>query len=487
MSSSLNSSSSSNIPTSFELHGADFHGLGQLEIEINKTFLIKIQNKIFKFTKEEIYLLSPKLYSELLESSLPFIIQLPKKKKYQILNYKDLIHAFEKLSLLFSTSKHIQVNKTNVLALKYISYVLENEYLEAICRIVLKSKSSNQFFELSSKMFQKGSKTIRKSLFDFTIYVNDEKIKCNKAFSCCLSQAILQKNSNDTSITEYHFKDINNEELFISFFNILDGHSFQADKYSNRELVECFSIVGCSFEVPFNFKDCNDIIWFLSLPFSKIQINLYNKCITNVAKNFQKLQNQLINKLSVPTLESVFYNPNFIKPSETSLFILLIQDQSKHCLLKFINLSELDDSNLKRFLEHFEANEIDFELFENIKKLILFHVDLIHQLQNSTMSLNEEITTVKDKKTKIKEDLLNLTKEIKLLQNEKSRLEQEIIKLNNQNSSFKEEIKQLRKENLTLKEDLKPFQIPLIIYKRDQTNSGVGFHFLDEQSKQVSE
>jgi hypothetical protein len=127
MSSSLSSSQTSNIRNSFELYGEDFHLLSQLETDSNKTFQIQFKGKVFKFTKEEIYLLSPKCYSDILYSFLPFKIQLPNKKKYQTVSSVDIIQALKKLSLLFSISKQIQIHKENVLVFKYISKVLENE------------------------------------------------------------------------------------------------------------------------------------------------------------------------------------------------------------------------------------------------------------------------------------------------------------------------------------------------------------------------
>jgi hypothetical protein len=244
----------------------------------------------------------------------------------------------------------------------------------------LKDKDSNQYFELSSTMLKKGSKKQRKSLQDFTIYINDEKIKCNKVFSCCLSQAIFQAVLNDASITEYHFNNIHNNQIFFSLFRILDIHSFQSDSYSNREVIECFSIVGFNFKTHISFQDFDDIFWFISLPFSKNQTKLYNKCIKNVATDFQQITIEYLQNLSTQTLELVFCNDSFVRPTETFLFNLIVEDSSKHCLLKFINLTKLKFKNLKRFLEHLEVIEVDFELFENIKQLILFNQDLLHQL-----------------------------------------------------------------------------------------------------------
>jgi hypothetical protein len=299
-------------------------------------------------------------------------------------------------------------------------------------------------------MFQKGSKKIRKSLYYFTIFVNNEKINCNKAFSCCLSNSIFQAIFNDASIKEFHFNNVHNEQIFISFFNILFGESFQAGIYSNREVIECFSFVGCYFTIPLNFQNFDDIIWFLSLPFSKNQTDLYYKCTRIVAKNFQKIPTQFLQKLSVQTLELVFNNDNFIRPSQTFLIKLLIQDTSKHCLLKFVDLSKFDSKILKTFLKHLESNEIEIELFENIKKLILFHLDLIHQLQNMTSSLKEENHQLKLEITTLQQqnDSINT-----IHQNNLKILTETITKLKEENTNFQTETIKIKEENRKLNEE----------------------------------
>jgi hypothetical protein len=101
-----------------------------------------------------------------------------------------------------------------------------NKYLETACFPVLKDNIQSQTFIISSKMFVEGSKKLRKTLHDFTIFVNDLKIKCNQAFLCCLSQRISRVVFNDSTLTEFSFNDVLNENLFISLVNILKGEFF---------------------------------------------------------------------------------------------------------------------------------------------------------------------------------------------------------------------------------------------------------------------
>jgi hypothetical protein len=217
--------STSNANTVFDLHGEDFHKLSKLEAPNNKRFLIKICNKIFHLTKEETYLLSPKCYSLILKISFSFSITLPSNQKSKYFNKDDLIQAFEQLYLLFSTRIQILINQSNVHVFKYLSKVLENEYLRIECEHFLNGESSNTCFMFSSKMLLERSARIKKSLYDFTIFVNNIKIKCNKAFCCCLSQTIFQVVLNDSSVEEFHFK-ISKMNIFLFLYLILCVEKF---------------------------------------------------------------------------------------------------------------------------------------------------------------------------------------------------------------------------------------------------------------------
>jgi hypothetical protein len=280
----------------------------------------------------------------------------------------------------------------------------------------------------------------------FQLYV----INCNKVFCCCLSRRILETVSNDRSIKEYHLKDIQNEKLFISFFNILSGDSFEKVNYSNREVIEYFSIVGWSFEIAFNFENYHEIIWFVSLPFSKNQTEQYMKCITNISKNFENIPTHLLNKLSNQTLELVFNSGCFIKPNETFLLKFIFQDVSKHWLLKFIDLLNLDSINFKRFIEYLKANKIDFELFENIKELLFFQQDLNQKLQIEITTLQQEIESIN---IKFQNSISKIKEKNKKIRADNTKFEEENKKMNEELLKLSKEIQMLKKENTKVQEE----------------------------------
>jgi hypothetical protein len=124
------------------------------------------------------------------------------------------------------------------------------------------------------------------------------------------------------------------------------------------------------------------------------QTELYMKCIKILATDFQKIPTHDLQKLSTQTLELVFTNESFVKPSETLLLNFIFKDPSKYSLLKFVNLCKIDSTNLKIFLEHLKVNEIDNELFENIKQLLFFKQDFIQQLQAEITTLHKKIDSL---------------------------------------------------------------------------------------------
>jgi hypothetical protein len=109
-------------------------------------------------------------------------------------------------------------------------------------------------------MLKECSRNIYTSLYDFTIFINHEKIECNKAFCCCLSEVIFQAVLFDETLSEFHFNNIQNEEILISLFNILDGKLLQGDIYQDRSVTETFYLIDCNFEYHFDFENYKDIV-----------------------------------------------------------------------------------------------------------------------------------------------------------------------------------------------------------------------------------
>jgi hypothetical protein len=243
------------------LKGKGFHRLSQLETKENKNFIITVIGKRYNLTKEEAFLLSPKAYYSILQSSLPFEISpssdQTKKSKALILKcFGDLIQ-------LFSTITQIKISSSNVEAFKYLNNYLCNPFLKNICLKVTPNKS--QLFSFTSKMFLFCDEEILKSLNDFDIFINGKTLSFNKHFICCLTDIIFQLVLKDNTLTYYRFETSSFNDHIIFLTSILSGTVIESADYLDEKLILCFNILGCTslFEC-FNTEDFDKLVFLLS-------------------------------------------------------------------------------------------------------------------------------------------------------------------------------------------------------------------------------
>jgi hypothetical protein len=279
-------SSQSGIPSNLYLKGEHFHLLSQFETKENKKFIIKVSQRSFYLTKEEIVLLSPKVYYSIYQSGSPFLIPFS-SSEHKIPN-ESLIKYFDKLVQLFSTKTEIKITLSNIEIFRYLNKYLENRHLNIIFPNVSPKKA--QIFSLTSKMFSDFSLDIQKTINNFTIYINEQKISCNKQFASCLSNKIFQIILKDNSLNTYHFKSSSLDNQMISLFGILTGSVIQSDNYSSAELIQCFFLLGFPFQIEnFEFEDFDQLVSFLSLSNSNQQEKLFESSIKKVVNSFNQL------------------------------------------------------------------------------------------------------------------------------------------------------------------------------------------------------
>jgi hypothetical protein len=210
---------------------------------------------------------------------------------------------------------------------------------------------------------------------------------------------------------------------------------------------------------------------------------------------------------------------------EKILLQLFTQDSTKYYLLRFINLNELDFSILNHSLEQFEVIEIDFELFDNIKKLLFFNLSIfntffehleaieidfelfedikkflvfsqkyIQKLKVKNIESKSMIPVVSNKNTNLKLDKMESNDkntqfkiENTTLKNENSQLMEEITRLKYKNKQLKKENKELKKENTSLK-NLNPTNVPVSIFPDSQLppNIHVAQSYQNQESQMSS-
>jgi cell division protein FtsB len=280
--------------------------------------------------------------------------------------------------------------KDQVHVFKYIADFLDNKILQHICINV--SKGQKQFFKFSSKMFGKRSKQVQNSLIDFTVHLKGKSIQCNRNFVSCFSDLIFNSVFHNTYLDHFHFDDYNspNQQVFFSLFQLFDGQPFNTLSFSTEEIIQCFCIIGCPFQIECCFgNNFQEIVYFLFLPYIHNQVKLYQFCISSIASKFYKIPLEILSNLSFQSLKVILSNKEFKRPSEHSLFQLFIQDQSKYPLLEFVDFCKIDFKILQSFFEKLKHTDLNFQLFEQIKQLIYYQNQLIYQ-QNSPNSRKPE-------------------------------------------------------------------------------------------------
>jgi chromosome segregation ATPase len=65
-------------------------------------------------------------------------------------------------------------------------------------------------------------------------------------------------------------------------------------------------------------------------------------------------------------------------------------------LRKYINWFEIALTLISSFLEHLEVNELDFEIFEKIKEILIKFQDENTRLKEEKIKINQELTKLKE-------------------------------------------------------------------------------------------
>jgi hypothetical protein len=176
---------------------------------------------------------------------------------------------------------------------------------------------------------------------------------------------------------------IPNESLrhFVSFFDIMRGFSFWLDDVdfsSFNLLIDSFQInylyKFISSKVPFPHT-LDEAIQFLSKSYSKFLKEQFNQSLSIVVQNFNFLSFDALNQFSNSLLFTILSSELLQVKNEDYLFDLIVkmieEDKNRMILLKSVHFEFVSSHSLKKFFENIHNDEIDFELFELLKKRLL--------------------------------------------------------------------------------------------------------------------
>jgi hypothetical protein len=198
---------------------SDFHKIDSLIQAKDRIFQINICSKSFFFSKEQILLISSKVYLHIFETQESFNISIPPN-----ISENSLISCFQELFSLFSSRSEIKISPNNVDPFLYLSKIFENSSLYVICQNVLASKIAQPFF-LSSESFHHISKDIFHLLNDFRILFSDCYFECNKIFASLISNKIFTHSVKFPKDDFIDFSNSSDPEVAKKFLKIIRGKS----------------------------------------------------------------------------------------------------------------------------------------------------------------------------------------------------------------------------------------------------------------------
>lgn len=201
----------------FHIEGILFHRLNQ--IKNPKTYCIKFGNKLYYYTKLQLFFLSLNAYEHFETSNDTFVIE--EQLQFSSLS-QDLVLCFNQLDSLFHSESEILLNSQNVPNFKILEDFLGNPFLKSKCFEV--TSDQTQIFKLSSKYFSFLLKKQIDKLTDFHLIVKAQQFPINFEFFCCVSDKFLQmqhsRNTFVCSIPDPHFN------CFVQFMKIFQGVQF---------------------------------------------------------------------------------------------------------------------------------------------------------------------------------------------------------------------------------------------------------------------
>jgi hypothetical protein len=152
------------------------------------------------------------------------------------------LKALNSLLSLFDDAEQIEINYQNKSTYLFLSFQFDSTYLKSICFQVTVIVSQN--FSFTSERFLYIYQRTLSTLFDFTVYINEEPFSCNSVFASCLSRAIFDLKLHDSTVQEIHFNDIKFGDDLVSLSQILNGHSFLFSSSEINSIQSAIDLIG---------------------------------------------------------------------------------------------------------------------------------------------------------------------------------------------------------------------------------------------------
>jgi hypothetical protein len=156
-----------------------------------------------------------------------------------------------------------------------------------------------------------------------------------------------------------------------------------------KSLIDCFGIPSLfqaiSSKIPFP-QTLGESLQFISQSYSEFLGAHFNQSMLIIIQNFNLISFDDLNRFSNSHLLKIFSSESLQIENEDYLFQLIIQmieeDKNRIILLKTVHLEFVSSDLLKKFFENIQNDEIDFELFESLKKRLFSDYSNQRQIEN---------------------------------------------------------------------------------------------------------
>lgn len=204
----------------FQLQKKDFHKIENLVQIKNKIFEIQIcqfdSHQNYRFSEEQMLILSPDAYIFISETKQPFKIELKESE-----NFDSFIYFFHKLISLFSTRERIKISFMNSFRYQEIGNKLKIQSLLNAVQSFNKTRQIQEYF-FKTNDFDSISQLIKK---DLKVKLKENILEVNSIFSCLISNKMFRyTQSNMTDVVD--FSDFNFPIHITNILQIQRGVTF---------------------------------------------------------------------------------------------------------------------------------------------------------------------------------------------------------------------------------------------------------------------
>lgn len=141
----------------YYLEGSAYWRLSCFNQDNSNLCEINVEGHKFKFPKESLLLLSPKVFKYFQKNTFPFQIYAYQNDRNLKVEKKSLIQSFREICSLFENKISIEINQDNVDTFLFLSEKLDNFSLLSACNIVKQKKASSRLFPILKSFFSNSS------------------------------------------------------------------------------------------------------------------------------------------------------------------------------------------------------------------------------------------------------------------------------------------------------------------------------------------